>query len=180
MRTLVTCLFGVLLLVGCPREHAAPVVQTPAAAASPGRSAAQLAEAVVELPPGQAVTDPECGCSVVVPEGWRAWRVDTDPELVVRLVRNASPPLRVEVRRGTSRVPDGSEVFFDRGPYLEGQPDRTVTVWSHHESDGSRLMGVLIQQGSRAVVVEGWIPDDEFEAAKRAFDAVVASTEFTN
>jgi vacuolar-type H+-ATPase subunit I/STV1 len=39
-------------------------------------------------------------------------------------------------------------------------------------------MGVLLQDGSRSVVVEGWIPDDEFEAAKRAFDAIVTSTTF--
>lgn len=166
-----------LLVPGCPRtrngsgESAVP-------GATPFRSAAQMAEAITELPAGQAVVDHECGCRVDVPAGWRAWRVDTDPDLVVRLVRNASPPLRVEVHRGTARVPDGGEVFRDRGPYLEGEPDRTVTVWSYHEADGSRLMGVLIQEDSGALVVEGWLPDDEFEAAKRAFDTIVASTAF--
>lgn len=138
----------------------------------------QLADAITELPSGQPVVDSVSGCRVEVPEGWRAWQVDTDPDLVVRLVRNTAPPMRVEVHRGTSRVPDGGEVFFDRGPYLEGMPGRTVAVWSYHEADGSRLMGVLLQDGGHSVVVEGWIPDVEFEAAKRAFDAIVTSTTF--
>lgn len=176
VRVLIPGLLGLLALAGCP--HGRAPAADPALDAAPTRSMAQLAEAITELPPGQPVVDPTSGCRVEVPEGWRAWQVDTDPDLVVRLVRSAPPPLRVEVHRGTSRVPDGSEVFFDRGPYLEDQPDRIVAVWSYHEADGSRLMGILLQDGGRSVVLEGWIPDDEFEAAKRAFDAIVSSTTF--
>jgi hypothetical protein len=176
VRAVGPCLLGLLVLTGCPRSREPSV--DPSVGTAPLRSTVQLAEAITELPSGHPVVDSSTGCRVEVPEGWRAWRVDTDPDLVVRLVRNAPPPLRVEVHRGTSRVPSGAEVFFDRGPYLEDQPGRTVAVWSYHEADGSRLMGVLLQDGSRSVVVEGWIPDDEFEAAKRAFDAIVTSTTF--
>jgi len=141
----------------------------------------EFVEAATRLTGQGPVFDPESGCQVDVPEGWTRWRVDALPSLVVRLEREGTHPLRIEVHRGRERLPDGGEGFFDRGRYLEGAwEDQVVAVWSDADPErpGTRHVGVLLSDRGRDVVVEGWLPGEEFEAAKRAFDAVVLGTTF--
>lgn len=135
----------------------------------------------IPLPQGQPVLDPETGVQVPVPDGWAAYTLEDDPTLIVRLERAVPPAMRIEVHRGSDRVPNGNERFFDRGPYLgNGRSDDVVGVWADRDParPGTWLFGVLIQRNGRSAVVEGWLPDEDFEAAKRSFDALVEATGF--
>ena len=170
----------VLAFSGCLRNG---VNSFPAAMAGnpPVQSKIEYVESATRLATGAPVIDPESGCHVNVPEGWIPWQVHSQPSMVVRLERPGPRPLRVEVYRGRERVPEGGEGFFDRGPYLDGVwQGQVVAVWSSADPDhpGVRRMGVLLADGGREIVVEGLLPDEEFEAAKRAFDAVVSGTTF--
>jgi len=136
----------------------------------------------VTLPEGEPVVDAESGVQVPVPEGWAAYRTQDDPTLVVRLERAAPPAMRIDVHRGSERAPDGSERFFDRGPYLgNGRSDDVVGVWADRDPErpGTWRFGVLLQDNGHSAVIEGWLPDEDFEAAKRSFDALVEATRFT-
>lgn len=168
-----------VLSVACPRSRQVPAVTV----ASIGETAVayEAVEAVSRLPDDPTLFDADCGCRVDVPPGWERWQVHTDESMIVRLQRSSPVPFRIEITRGTGRVPEGGEQFFDRGHYLAGDREgETVAVWSRAEPDqpGVRYMGVLLEKGDRDVVVEGWIPEEEFEASKRAFDAVVMATTF--
>jgi len=169
--------------IGCPRVTVDPGATMPTAATSASPEASYVAvETISRVPAGEDVLDEACGCRVPVPDGWSAWRVLSDPTSVVRMELPGPPDLRVEVHRGGDRVPERGEGFFDRGRYLNGtRSDEVVAVWSSRSDavPGTRHMGVLLQDGDRQVVIEGWIPEDLFESSKRAFDALVAGTTFT-
>ena len=170
------------VLFGCHR-NGPPSAQTSMTGTQLVPSTVEYVESATRLAAGEPVFDPESGCQVDVPDGWIPWKVGADPSMVVRLERPGPYPLRVEVYRGRERVPEGGEGFFDRGPYLAGAwEDQVVAVWSRTDPElpGVRQMGVLLSEGVREVVVEGWLPDEEFEAAKRAFDAVVQGTTFVD
>ncbi len=134
-------------------------------------------ERVTPLGDADPVIDDRCSCAVDVPPGWAAFRVDGQRGDGIRLVRDAPPPMTVDVWFGADHVPEDAAAFFDRGPYL-GESGRldTVAVWTLTDMDrpGGRRFGALLQRGRQSVVVDGWIPEEEFEAGKRAFDAIVA------
>ena len=178
---------SVLLLLaiagGCPsgkgtRDGGAgpPPVRPPI---DPGRISS--VETRVPLPAGEPVVDDQSGVRVPVPEGWAAYQLDSVPSLVVRLERAAPPAMRIDVHRGSDRAPDGSERFFDRGPYLgNGRSEDVIGVWAERDPQrpGTWRFGVLLQDNGRSAVIEGWLPDEDFEAAKRSFDALVEATHF--
>jgi len=171
---------GVVGLLGCPRASLNPEAAAIARTTSVPVSL-EFVESAIRLPAGTPVLDPGGGVRVDVPEGWVPWRVESIPSMLVRLERPGLPPLRVEVHRGRDRLPEGGEGFFDRGYYVGGVwEDQVVAVWSDVDPDrpGARHMGVLLSDGGDEVVIESWLPDEEFEAAKRAFDAVVQGTTF--
>ena len=129
------------------------------------------------------LADDSSGCVIHIPDGWLAYRVNTDPDSIVRLVRETPPRLLIEIWRGTERVPDGGEGFFDRGPYLNnGQTTTPVAVWTIEKVGHEEFwrVGVLLQRGGTSLVVEGQIPEVDFEAGKRAFDALVRDIELEN
>ena len=170
------------LVLGCPqvRRPAEATGRPPSRPPVPTSALVSLTSTKSFLPAGEPVVDDGCGCSVPVPDGWSAYRVDGDPTLIVRLERTSPPAMRIEIHRGDERAPNGNERFFDRGPYLDGS-GAAVRVWADRDPDRPdvRRFGVLLQDSGRAAVALGWIPDEDFEAAKRAFDGVVGGIAFT-
>ncbi len=180
-RALAAGLLLTALLAGCPhngRNGAGGAVLPPARPPIDPQRITPVAS-ITRLPVDGPVRDG--GIEVPVPDGWAAYRLDADPEMVVRLERATPPAMRIEVHRGSDRAPAGDEQFFDRGRYLgNGRTEEVVGVWADRDPNRDDVwrFGVLLQQGSRSAVVEGWIPEEDFEAAKRAFDAVVEGTVF--
>jgi len=171
-------LAGVLMLGGCVPKQA-KVASTPVEPPKP-MAVATHTETVTRLPDGEPVHDPSCRCTVEVPSGWIAYRVESDPSSVVRLEHVDPPVMTVEVFHGDERVPAEDEGFLDRGPYLPGGDERVVTVWTVDEpgEPDVRRFGVMLPTDPLPVVVEGWLPQQDFEPAKRAFDAVIQGITF--
>jgi len=183
------CVVGwlmVLVLVaapGCRQRKGDPsTLQTAAVEDERGPSAVNV-EHTTPMAATHLGTDESSGSKIHVPDGWLLYRVNTDPDSIVRLVRDTPPRLLIEIWRGTERVPDGGEGFFDRGPYLNnGETTTPVAVWTNDKAGYEEFwrVGVLLQRGGTSLVVEGQIPEEDFEAGKRAFDALVRAIELEN
>jgi hypothetical protein len=180
-RALIVSLLLLALLLGCPHNGrngtGGPLLPPTRPPIDPGRLSPVAS--ITRLPTEGPVSDG--GIEVPIPDGWAAYRLDADPAMIVRLERAAPPAMRIEVHRGSDRVPDGGEQFFDRGRYLgNGRADEVVGVWADRDDERQDrwCFGVLLQSDGRSVVIEGWIPEEDFEAAKRAFDGVVEGTRF--
>ncbi|MDP7114923.1 MAG: hypothetical protein QGH45_23315 [Myxococcota bacterium] len=180
-RALNACVLFVALLTSCPHNGrngtGGPLLPPTRPPIDPGRLTPVAS--ITRLPTDGPVSDGVV--EVPIPGGWAAYRLDADPTMVVRLERATPPAMRIEVHRGSDRVPDGSEQFFDRGRYLgNGRADEVVGIWADRDDERRDVwrFGVLLQSSGRSVVIEGWIPEEDFEAAKRAFDAVVEGTRF--
>jgi len=173
---------ALLLLMGCPHKKGAGTgVSNPET--PPPTMTYTHRETVTRLPDGEtAVHNQACGCTVAVPQGWIAYRVDSDPTSIVRLEHTEPPVMRVEVFLGDERVPGPGEGFLDRGPYLPGDVEQQVTVWTVDDSGEPdiRRFGVMLPGEGVPVVVEGWLPYEDFEPAKRALDVVIQGIVFSD
>ena len=171
-----------LLITGCPHKRGAGAGVATSETPAPTVSYIHR-ETVTRLPEGEtAVYDPDCGCTVAVPQGWIAYRVESDPTSIVRLEHNQPPVMRVEVFHGDERVPGPGEGFLDMGPYLPGDDGQQVTVWTVDEGGEPQIrrLGVMLPGEGVPVVVEGWLPYEDFEPAKRALDVVIKGIVFSN
>ncbi len=181
MRSLLPILVVGLLVAAPECAHRRGGGEDVAPAATPAPVATYThTETVTRLPDEQPVHDPGCRCTVPVPQGWIAYRVESDPTSVVRLERREPPVMTVEVFRGDERVPEGDGAFLDRGPYLPTGDDREVTVWTVDEPGEPpvRRFGVMVPTAGEPLVIEGWLPHEDFEPAKRALDAVIVGITF--